>query len=60
MLLTFLELTIYMTDKKQVSTKDDVQYPITWGPKVLKIAILVAAVFVWWLVFYSHGVTPSH
>lgn len=32
----------------------------TWGPKLFAGALVAALVFFWWLVIYSHGVTPHH
>ncbi|SEH07275.1 hypothetical protein [Candidatus Venteria ishoeyi] len=29
-----------------------------WGPKVFTIALIISLIFAWWLVIYSHGVTP--
>lgn len=32
----------------------------TWGPKLFAVSLVAVAVFFWWLVIYSHGVTPQH
>ena len=31
-----------------------------WGPKLFLTAMFISLVFFWWLVLYSHGVTPHH
>jgi hypothetical protein len=31
---------------------------VTWGPKLFYGALLASLVFFWWLLIYSHGVTP--
>jgi len=29
-----------------------------WGPKLFLISLAASLLFFWWLVIYSHGVTP--
>ncbi len=30
---------------------------VTWGPKLFATVMVLALVFFWWLLLYSHGVT---
>jgi hypothetical protein len=32
----------------------------SWGPKLFIGVFVVMLVFFWWLLLYSHGVTPHH
>ena len=32
----------------------------TWGPILFYGVFVAVLVFFWWLVIYSHGVTPTH
>ncbi len=29
-----------------------------WGPKLFLSVALISLIFLWWLLIYSHGVTP--
>lgn len=29
-----------------------------WGPKLFLTVLVISLVFFWWLLIYSHGVTP--
>jgi hypothetical protein len=47
-----------MNGKKERTT--DSAGEVTWGPKLFAGAFVAVLVFFWWLLIYSHGVTPHH
>jgi hypothetical protein len=32
----------------------------SWGPKLFYITLVASLVFFWWLLIYSHGISPIH
>jgi hypothetical protein len=44
------------TDNKQVSQKNE----SSWGAKLFYITLMASLAFFWWLLIYSHGVSPIH
>ena len=45
-----------MTPGERDDERDDGN--TTWGPKLFYGALAGSLVFFWWLLIYSHGVTP--
>ena len=35
-------------------------FGVRWGPKLFLLVLVISLVFFWWLLIYSHGVTPHH
>ncbi|MCH7879976.1 MAG: hypothetical protein IIB69_00105 [Proteobacteria bacterium] len=33
---------------------------VTWGPILFYGTLIAGLVFFWWMVIYSHGVSPTH
>ncbi len=45
---------------KNDSNQKKVPQESSWGPKLFYITLAASLVFFWWLLIYSHGVSPTH
>ncbi len=57
-----IDSPVSTSDKQSGQQESDrVEAPsVGWGPKLFFGVFAVVLVFFWWLLIYSHGVTPHH